>query len=1165
MSKMKKFATVVLVLAFMATTSPVTMGATVDELQAQITALMAQITALQAQIQATTGGTTTSTSCFTMTLREGMRNDEITMLQQKLAMDSTIYPEGLVTGYFGPLTRGAVEKFQAGNGIVAEGTPETTGYGLVGPKTRAKLNELYCVVVPTTTPDGTTTPPIPPTGTGLSVSLASDTPASATIVADSVNGGQILVPFVAYNFTAGTDGDVKITEIKAIRKGVSANANFLDGKVFVDGVKKADMKSISSDNVITFQKSAGMFTVPAGTTVSVVIKGDIAKAMSAGATMALGINSASDITTDGATVSGVFPADGNFMTSANVTDLGRITITHSSNPTALDPMKTPQELWRTSIVGQNQKIEIRELNFTFIGTIDANDIQKITLTIGNKSYGPLEMTADKTVMFDMSADPYILDSGQTKVATLKGEVIGGASRNFYAALQNAGDVVAYDKNYNVFIPHFTSGGDPDTFTVVKASTATTINSGSLTITRSTDSPSGNAALSATNVKLVKYEFAATGESIKVLNLTGYLTCSSNTTATISNGKLYVDGSQVGVTDSSVTCSGSNAIAWGNFGNSFIVEEGTTAIVEIASDLTTTGGNPEALETITASLSSGTNNYQRMTSGGYGSTSAVSGNALTLRTGTLTVRKNFSVINGSASDPTAVTGEQMAMIGSFSVEPGLAEAADITQVVLKDTAGTFPTAYTNLMVKTSGGDQIGTTYGNLTTTANTTYSFVPSAQLRVQAGQQMVFYIYANVKTGLSAGAQATTTVDAVYATGVDTSATADDLNDVELQTVYVAAKGSLVVAADPDTPVAQNITSGKMYEFLRLKATAGPSENVKMTELVVSDVAGAAGDVVDFTSFKLYDITGGSKTLVAGPVSSVVTSNASPTTSGYVTFTGLEEIINKNSNKVYSIEATAINWYNGQSGNLHTYKLVADYLTSTGTTSPVTAYGVKSDASLTQNSGLTIDGPGSGNTDVTGEQMTLYRTNLSVAGSGFTPANGANSEHRVAEFVISNESNAGSYSATVSNMKATLNASNMSEGGTHATVTRTFTLYKNGTISTSNKIAELVLQCDANTNCVYGGELDFSTTSSNAIASGFTSYTVSSGTVFTSAGVEISAGSSNNIVFVADTRCPEITAADDSFLNTGLSATGVTWGDGSATSVTDLNDLPKLNMYSFTR
>ncbi len=1164
---MKKFATVVLVLAFMATTSPVTMGATVDELQAQITALMAQITALQAQIQATTGGTTTSTSCFTMTLRRGMENDEIMSLQQKLKMDSTIYPEGLTTGYFGPLTEAAVQKFQVKYGIVSEGTPETTGYGLVGPKTRAKLNELYCVVVPTTTPDGTTTPPVPPTGTGLSVSLASDTPASATIVADSTNGGQILVPFVAYNFTAGTDGAVDITELKVVRSGVSANANFLNGYIFVDGVKKADMKSISSDNVITFQKSAGMFTVPAGTTVKVEIKGDIAKAMSAGATMALGINSASDITTDGATVSGTFPATGNFMTSANVTDLGRITITHSSYLTAMDPMTTPQELWRMNVVGQNQKIEIRELNFTFIGTIDADDIQEITLTIGNKTYGPLEMTEDKTVMFDMSTDPYILDSGQTKVMTLKGKVVGGASRNFYAALQNAGDVVAYDKNYNVFIPHFTSGGDPDTFTVVKATAATTINSGSLTITRSTDSPSGNVALSATNVKLVKYEFTATGEDIKVLSLIGYLACSSNTGATISNGKLYVDGSQVGVTDSQVTCSGSNAIAWGNFGNSFIVEEGTTAIVEIASDLTTdSGGNPEALETITASLAAGTNNYQRMTSGGYDSTSAVSGNALTLRTGAATVRKNFSVINGSANDPTAVTGEQMAMIGSFSVEAGLGEAIDLTQIVLKDTAGTFPTAYTNLMVKDSDG-QIGTTYGNLTATANTTYSFVPSAQLRIQAGQQHVFYIYANVKTGLSANTYATTTVDAVYATGVDTSATADDLSDVELQTVYVAAKGSLAVAADPDTPVAQNITSGKTYELLRLRATAGPSEDVEMTELVVSDVAGATGDVVDFSNFKLFDITDGGKTQVGSTVSSVSISNATPTTAGYVTFTGLNQVVNKNSNKKYLIEATAINWYNGQSSNTHTLKVIADYLTSAGTSSPVTAYGVKSNASLVQNDGLTIDGPGSGNTNITGEQMTLYRTNLSVAGSGFTPANGANATHKAAEFVISNESNNGSYSATVSGMKVTLNASNMSEGTSHATLTRTFTLYKNGTISDANKIGQLVLQCALNTNCVYGGELDFSTTSSAAIVSGFTSYTVVTGssTVFTSTGVEISAGGSNNVVFVADTRCPEVTAEDTSYLSVDLSATGVTWSDGSATGVTDLNDLPKLNMFSFTR
>jgi peptidoglycan hydrolase-like protein with peptidoglycan-binding domain len=56
------------------------------------------------------------------------------MLQTVLAEHDSIYPEKLVTGYFGPLTRSAVSRFQADNGLAA--------VGRVGPLTLRKLNEL---------------------------------------------------------------------------------------------------------------------------------------------------------------------------------------------------------------------------------------------------------------------------------------------------------------------------------------------------------------------------------------------------------------------------------------------------------------------------------------------------------------------------------------------------------------------------------------------------------------------------------------------------------------------------------------------------------------------------------------------------------------------------------------------------------------------------------------------------------------------------------------------------------------------------------------------------------------------------------------------------------------------------------------------------------------
>jgi len=71
---------------------------------------------------------------LTQQLRKGMRGEDIFLLQEMLATDPEIYPEGLVTGYFGPLTEKAVKKFQKKMGVEE--------VGLVGPKTLSKINEL---------------------------------------------------------------------------------------------------------------------------------------------------------------------------------------------------------------------------------------------------------------------------------------------------------------------------------------------------------------------------------------------------------------------------------------------------------------------------------------------------------------------------------------------------------------------------------------------------------------------------------------------------------------------------------------------------------------------------------------------------------------------------------------------------------------------------------------------------------------------------------------------------------------------------------------------------------------------------------------------------------------------------------------------------------------
>ncbi len=73
---------------------------------------------------------------FKSTLGTGSQGKEVEELQKCLARDLEVYPEGKITGYFGKSTKEAVIRFQK---RYVEGI---RGTGLVGPKTRAKLNEL---------------------------------------------------------------------------------------------------------------------------------------------------------------------------------------------------------------------------------------------------------------------------------------------------------------------------------------------------------------------------------------------------------------------------------------------------------------------------------------------------------------------------------------------------------------------------------------------------------------------------------------------------------------------------------------------------------------------------------------------------------------------------------------------------------------------------------------------------------------------------------------------------------------------------------------------------------------------------------------------------------------------------------------------------------------
>lgn len=148
---------------------------TVDQ-QAQLNALLQMLAQLQAQLAAQTGGGTTVATpvqqpvtsswhtclSYSMNLKEGFFDTSgnpgpIASLQQYLQSTGDFNHEP--TGFWGPLTTAAVRSWQAKNGIVSSGTPETTGFGVLGPRTRDALKAVTCR---STTPTVTqTTNPVP--------------------------------------------------------------------------------------------------------------------------------------------------------------------------------------------------------------------------------------------------------------------------------------------------------------------------------------------------------------------------------------------------------------------------------------------------------------------------------------------------------------------------------------------------------------------------------------------------------------------------------------------------------------------------------------------------------------------------------------------------------------------------------------------------------------------------------------------------------------------------------------------------------------------------------------------------------------------------------------------------------------------------------------------
>lgn len=1000
---------------------------TAEELQAQITALTAQLAQLQAQLAELQGQAPAAagvpSACTGITLdrnlSQGMSGNDVKCLQALLNTDSAtqvatagVGSPGNETSYFGSLTKAAVVKFQEKyKDEVLSPIGLTAGTGFVGAKTRAKLNAILTAGVPVAPPEEKVEVPV---AAGLTVELADDNPAAATIVADSTSdqGAQSMIPFLKVKLTNGDASDVKVTELKFKRSGISADADISQAYIYEGDTLLADYSSFTS-GILTFSNSAGLVTISAGGSKTITLKTDLTNNTASGKTIRFSIEASTDISSNASAVNGTFPLTGNVMSTAQASDVGRLTVSTLTSPAStVDPQEN-LDVFNFSLQAQDQKIEVRRIKFTNIGSTAATDLKNFKLYVSAVQVGSTieNMDSDKTVTFDLSANPIVIDKGVTKNANLKADIVSGTNRTFQFSIQYMTDITAYDTQYGIYI----KPNGSDSWTVLQM-TASTISAGKLTLARASDSPSGNVAKDGTNVSIAKFTLKATGEDVKITGLSvGITSDSSMGTAGLYQGKVLFDGSQKGSTTNLNSATGGATTAF-SFGNTLIVPaDGNTHTLEIKADIKKSDGTSySGNEYFTPSISSVTATGK--TSMATVSVGTASGYQLTIKTGVITTAKNQAVADWTSGNPTGVPGATEVLIGSFVVSGGASEGADITGIALTYTT-TTNNQIQNLKVykgTKETGTQLGTTQSSVT--AGTSYTFYPSPYVSLNANESFVLNVYADILTGAGAGTQGYIALGTVSGIGKVTNSSVNSSGTVTGQTIYIASAGSLTIAVDSATPKSAQVIMGSTgVEFAKVRFTAGAGEAIQVTSLTLTATLGSSAPTSTIQNISLWDGT-----------TQIGSTAASLSAAGQATF---------------DISSAPWSIASGAEKTLTVKSDINSY-----------AYAASGGSVVLGFSSITYKGAvsGSATTDSTaynGNAMYTYKTTVTVAKASTSPEGKGfpSATQHVLYFTVTNN---GSYAAELNYATFTISYT-PGAGNTTTSATRTFRVYDSADLTTS--------------------------------------------------------------------------------------------------------------------
>lgn len=685
---------------------------------------------------------------------------------------------------------------------------------------------------------GSVTPP-PAVGGGLSISLASDSPAAnvGTLM------GSDATLFSKFRFTA-TQGDVVVTGLKVKRTGLGNADDFAKVFVVVDGVRRGSQKSMSStdESSLLFSSDSQKVTIANGQTKVFELYAQMADASTSGAYNGLGII---EVTTNGGSVSGlpVYGATLGGVSAAAPT----ATVTQVAVGTTLNIGDTNAEVAKLQVQNGNANeailVNAMVLKSASVSGTRAQYDDLVNFKLYDEDMvllaGPVNMSADSYVRFNLSS-PFEIPAGTSKKEkfTVTADVAKGPGNQIKLDIEYAGDLTMYGSqngnHTNADITGFTA-------------TEITIGNAELSVSLATDSPLTRTMVDdTTGIVLAKGHLRADQGPVTISGSAIILTGNDLDIAEYAYLRLYVD--DVLISEEAAPITANNA---------------TSKTVSFTDEFSVDGVVPFEIQ-IDAENAIDANDWIRASLSGSGMTvTRDSDNASIAGSGTATGNKvTFGAaavtVTPSASAPalTRVKGAEGVVFAAFDVQVGTASDVTLNSIKLNygATGGTADqNDLQNLYLLNS---DMTKWVGPANLNSSEQYNFTGLSK-DLTGGSTMRFYVMADLNSTFNDSNITAVNLEIIEVLATDANgdsinvtddgstviSTTNEVNDDgATTTITVVGSGTLTAELSSATPKSGAViasSNGILTTEVKLRAEY---EAVNITKMLLTTAAGSAND-----------------------------------------------------------------------------------------------------------------------------------------------------------------------------------------------------------------------------------------------------------------------------------------------------------------------------------